>query len=399
MTQNSDTDGSDIGGGDVHSADHRHDSALLHQPAHRSVPGEFNATLATFAAMALYDHLDGEQRARVVVPLEDQNRTNWNFLPESGRRGVPIRDMSQTQRYLAHRLIAQCMSVEGYAQVVQVMSLEHVLRELNEPVFGHVAAHFRDPEGYFLTFFNQPQPDSDWGWRLVGHHLSLNFTIAGQDLLASTPLLLGSEPARLGPFRILGNEEDHGFSLLATLDAQQVDTATIHPTPPPDFASRCVPILGQEEWPDEHGVGRRDAGISDADREALRWIKNQPRGLARGVMGAEQQEAFDRLLESFILRLKPEQVGREMDRIRGAGQNDLHFVWAGSHRIDEPHYFRVEGPVTLIEFDNTEDNANHVHCVWRDPENDFGFDILARHRAAQHRSTQHGSASKAQGHG
>ena len=266
---------SDVHSSVVHSAAHEAGSALHHQPAHRSVPGDFNATLATFAAMALYDHLDGEQRARVVVPLDDANRTNWNFLPESGRRGVPIRDMSQTQRYLAHRLIAQCMSVEGYAQVVQVMSLEHVLRELNEPVFGHVAAHFRDPEGYFLTFFNQPQPDSDWGWRLVGHHLSLNFTVAGQDLLASTPLLLGSEPAQIGPFRILGNEEDKGFSLLAALDSRQVHTATIHPTPPPDFASRCVPVLGEQEWPDEHGVGRRDAGITDLDREALRWIKNQ----------------------------------------------------------------------------------------------------------------------------
>ena len=171
--------------------------------------------------MALYDHLDGEQRARAVVPLGDDNRTHWNFLPESGRRGVPLRDMNDTQRYLAHRLIAQCLSVEGYAQVVQVMSLEHVLRELNAPVFGLAAAHFRDPEGYFLTFFNQPQPDSDWGWRLVGHHLSLNFTVAGQDVMAATPLLLGSEPARLGPFRILGHEEDLGFAVLAQLDDDQ----------------------------------------------------------------------------------------------------------------------------------------------------------------------------------
>ena len=130
-----------------------------------------------------------------------------------------------------------------------------------------------------------------------------------------------------------------------------------------------MPVLGDEEWPDVHGVGRRDAPITDVDREALRWIKNQrTRALARGAMGTDQREAFDRLLESFVLRLKPEQVGREMDRIRAAGQDDLHFVWAGSHRIDEPHYFRIEGPVTLIEFDNTEDNANHVHCVWRDPD-------------------------------
>ena len=371
--------------------DRRPGPALQHPPAHRSVPGDLNTTMVTFAAMALYDHLDGEQRARVVVPLGDENRTSWNFLPESGRRGVPLRDMSQIQRHLTHRLIAQSMSVEGYAQVVQVMSLEHVLRELNAPLFGHVAAHFRDPEGYFLTFFDQPQPDSDWGWRLVGHHLSLNFTVAGQDLMASTPLLLGSEPAQLGPFRILGAEEDLGFSLLAALDEQQVSTATIHPVSPPDFASRCVPYLGEEEWPDQHGVGRRDTPITDADRHALRWVKGQPRGVARRAMGSAQQEAFDRLVESFVARLKPEQAGREMDRIRGAGQDDLHFVWAGSHRIDQPHYFRVEGPVTLVEFDNTEDGANHVHCVWRDPGNDFGLDVLAQHRAAQHPSSPEGA--------
>lgn len=376
--------------------DHNHpDSAaapgndvLHHPPAHRPLDGDFDATLATFAAMALYDHLDGEQRARIVVPMDDTNRKHWNFLPESGRRGVPLRDMTQTQRYLAHRLVAQCLSVEGYAQVVQVMSLEHVLRELNTPVFGHVAAHFRDPEGYFLTFFNQPQPDSDWGWRLVGHHLSLNFTVAGQDLMAAAPLLLGSEPGRFGPFRILGQEEDLGFALLGQLDDQQTATATIHSTSPPDFASRCVPVLGDEEWPDVHGLGRRDAPIGDADREALRWVKNHPRGLSRAVLGGEQRRAFDNLLESFLVRLKPEQVGREMDRIRAAGQDGLHFVWAGSHRIDEPHYFRIEGPVTLIEFDNTEDNANHIHCVWRDPANDFGADVLAQHRAAQHASTK-----------
>ena len=360
------------------------DAHLLHQPAHRPVPGDFDATLVTFAAMALYDALDGEQRGRVLLPLEDDNRTHWNFLPESGRRGVPLRDMTDTQRYLAHRLIAQCLSVEGYAQVVQVMSLEHVLRELNAPVFGHVAAHFRDPDGYFLTFFNQPQPDSDWGWRLVGHHLSLNFTVAGQDLMAASPLLLGSEPGRLGPFRVLGHEEDLGFSLLARLDEEQTATATIHSTPPPDFASRCVPVLGDEEWPDIHGVGRRDAGITDADREALRWVRSQPRGLSRAHMGGDQKQSFDELVEGFLVRLKPDHMGREMDRIRSAGHDDLHFVWAGSHRIEEPHYFRVEGPVTLIEFDNTEDNANHVHCVWRDPTNDFGVDVLAQHRAAQH---------------
>lgn len=357
---------------------------LYHPPRNRPIDGDFNVTAVTFGAMALFDHLDPDQQSRIVVPLDDPNRTNWNFLPESGRRGVPLRDMTGLQRYLTHRLVAQCTSVEGYAKVVQVMSLEHVLRELNAPVFGHVAPFFRDPEGYFLTFFNQPQPDSYWGWRLVGHHLSLNFTIAAQDRMAATPLLIGSEPARIGPFRILAEEEDRAFALLASLDAEQASTATIHSVPPPDFATRCVPAIDGEEWPDIHGVGRRDAMITDADRYALRYTKGRPRGLSRRAMNTTQAAAFDQLLESFLANLKPDQVGREMDRIHKEGQDELHFVWAGGHSIELPHYFRIEGPVTLVEFDNTEDNANHVHAVWRDPTNDFGHDILQEHRLAQH---------------
>lgn len=364
---------------------HETDAVTLHSPRHRPIDGDFDATAVTFAAMALFDQLDPAQQAKIVVPLENPNRTNWNFLPESGRRGVPLRDMTDTQRYLAHRLVAQSTSVTGYAKVVQVMSLEGVLRELNVDVFGHVAPYFRDPQGYFLTFFNQPQPDSDWGWRLVGHHLSLNFTIAGQDRLAATPFLIGAEPAKLGPYRILADEEDRAFALLDSLDPEQAKTATIHPVPPPDFATRCVPFIGDEEWPDVHGVGRRDAMITDADRYALRYVKGQPRGLARDAMNAPQVKAFDDLVASFLGNVKESQVGREMDRIRKAGHDELHFVWAGGHTIDVPHYFRVEGPVTLIEFDNTEDDANHIHAVWRDPSNDFGIDVLAEHRAAQHR--------------
>jgi hypothetical protein len=360
------------------------EAMLVHAPRNHPIDGDFNVTAVTFAAMALFDHLDPDQQSRIVVPLGDLNRTNWNFLPESGRRGVPLRDMTGIQRYLTHRLVAQCTSVEGYAKAVQVMSLEHVLRELGVPVFGHVAPYFRDPEGYFLTLFNQPQPDIHWGWRLVGHHLSLNFTIVGQDRMAVTPLLFGAEPARVGPYRILAEEEDRAFALLASLNAEQARTATIHPVPPPDFATRCVPVIGGQEWPDVHGVGRRDAMITDADRYALRYVRGRPRGVARSAMNAHQTAALDQLVESFLANVKPDQVGREMDRIRKAGQDELHFAWAGGHSIEAPHYFRIEGPVTLVEFDNTEDDANHVHAVWRDPTNDFGLDLLDEHRKAQH---------------
>jgi hypothetical protein len=349
--------------------------------AHRPRPGgSFDATAITFAAMGLFDGLSADQRARVLLPQDDAARTHWNFLPESGRPGLPLRELDHHQEGLAHSLIAESMSIPAYARVVQVMANEHVLRELNLPVFGHVAATFRDPRGYFLTFFGQPQPDTTWGWRLVGHHLSLNVTVVDGDLVSATPFLLGAEPARFGPFRILGEEEDTAFVLLDDLTNTQRKQAVIHTRPPADFVTRTVATIGEVEYPAYHGVGRRDAMITDDDRRALAYFRAHPRGIRAGDLSPTQRAHFDDLLAHFVERARPGLVGHEMDRIAAAGGvDDLHFAWAGGTCVEQPHYFRIQGPVTLVEFDNAEDDANHVHSVWRDPSNDFGADLLIQH--------------------
>lgn len=360
-------------------------------PAHRPRKGgSFDATVLTFAAMGFFDSLTGEQRARVLLPQSDPARTHWNFLPESGRHGVPLGELDRHQELLAHRLLAESMSVTAYARVVQVMTNEHVLRELNLPRFGHVAATFRDARGYFLTLFGQPQPDTTWGFRLVGHHLSVNVTVVDGDLVNVTPFLLGAEPARFGPFRILGEEEDTAFALLDNLTHAQQRRTVIHDKPPADFVTRTVAALGEVEYPDHHGVGRRDAMITDDDRRALAYFRAHPRGIRAGDLSPQQRSRFDDLLAHFVERARPGLVGHEMDRIAAAGGVDeLHFAWAGGTVIDQPHYFRIQGPATLVEFDNAEDDANHVHSVWRDPANDFGADLLMQH----HLDTPHGSGT------
>ena len=352
--------------------------------AHRPRPGgSFDATAITFTAMGLFDALTADQRVRVVLPQQDSGRTHWNFLPESGRHGLPLGELDRHQEVLAHRLIAESMSVPAYARVVQVMANEHLLRELNLPLFGHTAATFRDARGYFLTFFGQPQPDTTWGWRLVGHHLSLNITVADGDLVNATPFLLGAEPARFGPFRILGEEEDAAFLLLDSLTGAQQQQAIIHTKPPADFVTRTVATVGDVEYPAYHGVGRRDAMITDEDRLALAYFRAHPRGIRVGDLSTSQRACFDDLLALFIERARPGLVGYEMDRIATAGGvAALHFAWAGGTSVDKPHYFRIQGPATVIEFDNAEDNANHVHSVWRDPSNDFGADLLMQHHLA-----------------
>ena len=282
------------------------------------------------------------------------------------------------------------MSIPAYARVVQVMSNEHILRELNLPLFGHIAATFRDPRGYFLTFFGQPQPDSTWGWRLVGHHLSINITVVDGDLVNATPFLLGAEPARFGPFRILGEEEDAAFVLLDQLTERQREQAVIHHRPPADFVTRTVARIGEIEYPAYHGVGRRDAMITDEDRKALAYFRAHPRGVRAGDLSSRQRTQFDDLLAQFVERARPGLVGYEMDRIAAAGGVDeLHFAWAGGTSIELPHYFRIQGDVTLVEFDNAEDNANHVHSVWRDPSNDFAADLLMQHHLEHPHPSHH----------
>jgi hypothetical protein len=361
----------------IHTGGTHPDLPLAHRPL---TDGSFDATLLTFAAMGFFDALTGAQRSRVLLPHTDPGRTHWSFLPESGRHGLALGELDRHQELLAHRLLAESMSLPAYARVVQVMANENVLREIDQPRFGHVAMTFRDPRGYFLTLFGQPQPDTTWGFRLVGHHLSLNVTVVGGDLVSVTPFLLGAEPARFGPFRILGEEEDAAFVLLDSLVSAQLEQTVIHTRPPADFVTRTVSSIGEVEYPDHHGIGRRDAMIADDDRQALAYFRAHPRGIRVGGLSQKQRVLFDDVLACFVQRARPGLVGFEMDRIaRAGGVEEMRFAWAGGTSIEQPHYFRIQGPVTLAEFDNAEDNANHVHSVWRDPSNDFGADLLLQH--------------------
>jgi hypothetical protein len=344
-------------------------------PSRNEVDDDFKvATRMTLSAMAFYDSLSASQRERVVMPFASENRRHWRFLPESGRGdfGIAVRELDNHQTSLLHRIITSSVSVETYAKLLATFCLESVLREINQPALGHIAMEFRDPTNYYLTFFDAPQPDQLWAWRLVGHHVSLNFTSLEQDAIAGTPFLIGSEPGRFGVFRNLADEEDRGFALLRSLDPEQLERAVIHDQAPADFVTRTVPVIGDRELPDRHGIGRRDVVIEDVDREALAYERTRPRGVSYGDLAAEQQQRFDELLTCYLARVHPLAMPRALAQIVDAGKDELHFAWAGGTDFERGHYYRIQGPVTLIEFNNTEDNANHVHSVWRDPVNDFG---------------------------
>lgn len=308
------------------------------------------------AAARFLAALTPEQQAKCTFALQDDERLNFHFVPRA-RKGVPFGELTPAQRHLAHGLLATCLSQRGYLKATTIMSLEEILRD-SEQGRGPV----RDAELYYLSIFGKPDAKQAWGWRVEGHHLSLNFTLAGGDNIAVTPSFLGSNPAevRQGPrkgLRTLAGEEDLARQLVQALTGEQRQIAVYTNRAPADI-------------------------ITGAERKA-RVLS--PAGLSASRMTAGQKELLWSLVQEYVRRYRREVADRDLARIEQAGLDKISFAWAGPLESGQPHYYRVQGPSFLMEYDNTQNGANHVHSVWRDLENDFGEDVLRRHYDQDHR--------------
>jgi hypothetical protein len=260
--------------------------------------------------------------------------------------------MTQPQRLLAQALLVSGLSSQGYEKAVTIMSLEEVLAALEKDKKG---APLRDPENYFFTIFGTPAPGNVWGWRVEGHHLSLNFANGGDEVLSMTPSFFGSNPGevREGPrkgLRILGAEEDLGRQLIKSLNDTQRQEAVILAEAPKDIIN--VP-------------GRND--------------HTHPEGIAQGKLTPEQSAQLAKLIKIYLERHRLDLAADDWAKIEKAGLENIRFAWAGGIEPGQPHYYRVQGPTFVLEYDNTQNDANHVHSVWRNFENDFGEDLLKAH--------------------
>jgi len=326
------------------------------------------------AATAWLGSLGSTQRrkARYAFPAPDE-RTRWYYTPtEQG--GLPLAEMSPVQQRLAHRLVASGLSPRGYVAASTIMGLENVLDAVEgwlRPYPGRAAPNRgRDPQLYFASVFGTPGAGS-WGWRVGGHHLALNYTIHGGNLAAS-PMFLGANPATaslVGPgvLRPLAAEEDLGRELLHSLVPDQQAKAVLSVVAPNDIVQSNRPVV-------EAGV--LPLGSSDDQLAAVRY-EHTPKGLAAAQMTPQQRALLLPLIHQYLGRLPDEVAAVQAERISGPASGTLHFGWAGGLERGQPHYYRVQGPRLLIEYDNTQDGANHAHSVWRDPVGDFGADLLA----------------------
>jgi hypothetical protein len=307
----------------------------------------------TTAARRFIDALTPEQRASAIFDMDARERLNWHFIPRE-RAGISLKDLTPAQRHLVTGMLGAALSHRGLLEATTIMSLESVLAEL-EQGRGPV----RNAELYYVTIFGQPTEKGAWGWRFEGHHLSLNFVLADGKLASVTPSFFGANPAEVksGPLRglrTLATEEDHGRALLGMLTEEQRRKAIVSGDAPSDI-------------------------ILSPNREAELL---SPAGIGATELTTAQVSALRDLVTQYVRRYRTEVADEELARIEKAGFDKLHFAWAGSGKPGEPHYYRVQGPTFVLEYDNVQNGANHIHTVWRNIGRDFGVDVLAEHYRA-----------------
>jgi len=317
------------------------------------------ATTMVDAARDWLASLSSEQRAVATgaPPGDDANdaeRRRWFYTPDD-HGGLTFHQQGPAQQQGAMRLVASGLSEAGYVTVATIIGLENVLDGVEGFGSGFGRERARDPGLYYLRVFGEPGGDRPWGWRFGGHHVSLNNLVADGEVVATTPCFLGANPAAsplLGGavHRPLARGEDLARELLRSLPADLAARATVMGTAPHDILSKNRPVVAED---------------------------SSPGGVAGGDLEPAQRDLLRALLDTYVDRV-PAGVAPAYDVAT------VYFAWAGEVEPRRPHYYRLQGPGLLVEWDNTQNDANHAHSVWRDPASDFGLDVLARHRAAHH---------------
>lgn len=314
-------------------------------------PLSAHSQVGTNTARQFLAALDEAQRERAQLPFEDSSRSRWHYLPASSwtRAGVGLGELDDTQRRLIFSLLKDYLSETGYDKTQKILELEEILGELeNNPIY-------RNPDNYFVAFYGEPDKNNLWGWSFEGHHLSLNFTMADGEL-SMAPRFMGANPAvipqgkRKGE-KTLAREEDLGFELLHALPENQRQQAI--------FRERTF----------------RD--ITTSNESQVKPL--EPVGIRLKDLAPKHQAILLELIDEYLASMPPELATKRMNLLKTEEFDQIRFGWAGGTQPGEPHYYRVQGRTFLIELDNTQNRANHIHSVWRDFDGDFGRDLIREH--------------------
>jgi Protein of unknown function (DUF3500) len=359
------------------------------------------------AAAMLIESWDQAQRGIACRPFPDEGERRLWFYTPTDHGGLPLAAMTPTQHRHVHRLVATGLSRAGYVTVAVIMGLDNILDQLEGFTVDFGRERGRDPSLYYITIFGEPGRDAPWGWRFGGHHVSLHYTIIGGEVAASTPNFLGADPADsplLGPHlhRPLAAAEDLGRELFRALDEEKRARALASAVAPTDLIGSNRPRLeaGQRPLPltdifrrpiddrlrarlvDMQARLTAGLGVQDAHLDALSFTA-EPKGILVSTLDAGQTAILRELIGCYLARL-PDELADQQASLVDREFHRLGFLWAGGAERGQPHYYRIQGERVLIEYDNSQRGANHIHTVWRDLANDFGGDALARHYVESH---------------
>ena len=302
-------------------------------------------------AVTFLNSLNAEQKTKAHFAFEDASREQWHFLPATSfpRVGIMLKDLNDEQKKLAFDLLKSHLSESGYDKARRIIALEDVLAELGED------PDYRDPEKYHISIYGDPGKDDTWGWSFEGHHISLNFTII-KDKIIMAPRFFGSNPAivpsgtKKGE-RVLEREEEMGFELVNSLNEDQKEQAIIR--------------------------GKAYGDIISTNKTAIDPLEKV--GIAMKDLNSDQQALLLSLIDEYLSAMPKKLAALRMSRLKNEDPYEILFAWAGATSLGKGHYYRIQGSTFLIEFDNVQTNANHIHTVWRDFEGDFGRDLLKEH--------------------
>ena len=305
--------------------------------------------------------LDDSLKEKTLFNFDSSEKTNMQFVPYK-RKGSSFNDFNEVQKRSALKLLRASLSKEGFKKVEEIILLENVLLKIEQPpiVFrGEIV--IRDPLDYHFWIFGDPESNDTWGWKFEGHHISLNFTSNNNKIVSSTPSFMGSNPAivNIKGFKkkqVLKKEMLYGMEFAKSLDENQKKIAQFSKKAPKDIFTN----------------------------NSLKISKLDPLGLSFNDLNVMQKKIFLKLLNVYIDNY---QFGFAKDfrkKIQKAGIENLHFAYAGNFNNSEGYYYRIQGPMLIIEYDNIQNNANHVHSVVRDLTNDWGEEILKNHYLKDH---------------
>jgi hypothetical protein len=301
---------------------------------------------------------DEKLKAKATFSYEDNERFNYNFVPME-RKGISFRDMNAKQKEAAMKLLNVSLSEQGYSKAAGIMELEAILRSIEGRKTDDT---YRDSLNYYFTIFGTPSARNSWGWRMEGHHISLNFSSVRGQIESSTPSFMGANPALVPTGKekgkqVLKQETELGFMLINSLSKDQLTQAIFSATALPEI------VTGN----------KRKAELLE------------PKGISFKLLSKDQQKMFLQLLDVYVGNYQLGFSKKLMKKIEEAGIENLSFAWAGSVKPGAGNYYRIQGPMLLIEYDNIQTNANHVHTTVRDLTNDFAEDILREHYTLEHK--------------